>query len=261
MSPDPRAFESLMAFWADAGVDTLYEEAARDRVHAPVPPRPAPVAASRPTAMEAPAPPPVNLDAARRAAAAAHTLEELAGAIAAYEGCDLKRQGARQAVFSRGRGDAPIMLIGEAPGADEDVQGAPFVGRAGQLLDRMLAAAGLTDRVFITNTVFWRPPGNRTPTPAEQLSCAPFLERAIALVNPRLIMLLGGAAAKALLNPPEGILKTRGQWFTWKAADSEQAIPTLPTLHPSFLLRQPGAKKQAWSDFLTLAARLENDTQ
>lgn len=260
MSLHPRAFESLMAFWADAGVDTLYEDAARDRVQAPIAPRPSPIVAPRPAAPETPTAPAVNLDLARQAAAAAATLEQLAAAIDAYDGCDLKRQGARQAVFARGRADAPIMLIGEAPGADEDVQGAPFVGRAGQMLDRMLSAAGLNDKVFITNTVFWRPPGNRTPTPAEQLACAPFLERAIALVNPRLIMLVGGAAAKALLNPPDGILKTRGHWFTWKAAEGERAIPTLPTLHPSFLLRQPAAKKQAWSDFLALAARLETES-
>ena len=149
------------------------------------------------------------------------------------------------------------MVIGEAPGADEDMQGAPFVGRAGKLLDRMLAAAGLEGRVFITNTVFWRPPGNRNPTPAEQLLCAPFLERAIALVQPRLLVLAGGAAAKALLQRPEGILALRGRWFDWTSSDETIALPALPTLHPAFLLRQPAAKKRAWADLMLLAERLD----
>jgi DNA polymerase len=149
------------------------------------------------------------------------------------------------------------MIIGEGPGADEDAQGAPFVGRAGKLLDRMLAAAGLQDRAFITNTVFWRPPGNRTPTLAEQAACAPFLERAIALVQPRLLLLAGGAAAKSMLGREEGILSLRGRWFDWASQDGALKIAALPTLHPAFLLRQPGAKKRAWGDLLTLVERLD----
>jgi DNA polymerase len=149
------------------------------------------------------------------------------------------------------------MIIGEGPGADEDAQGAPFVGRAGKLLDKMIAAAGLTGRVFITNTVFWRPPGNRTPTPAEQLTCRPFVERAIALVNPKILVFAGAAAAKSMLGTGEGILSLRGRWFEWTAADGETSIPALPTLHPAFLLRQPGAKKKAWEDLLTLTGRLD----
>ena len=164
---------------------------------------------------------------------------------------------ARQAVFSRGAPDAPVMIVGEGPGAEEDARGEPFVGRAGQLLDRMLAAAGLTDRVFITNTVFWRPPGNRTPTPAEQAACAPFVERAIELVRPKMLLLLGGASAKAMLRREEGILSMRGRWFEWRSADERLELPAMPTLHPAFLLRQPAAKKKAWSDILSLVQRLD----
>jgi len=149
------------------------------------------------------------------------------------------------------------MIIGEGPGAEEDLQGAPFVGRAGQLLDKMLAAAGLQGRVFITNTVFWRPPGNRTPTAQEQAVCAPFLERAIALVKPKLLLLVGGASAKSMLGRAEGILSLRGRWFDWRSADGAIELPALPTLHPAFLLRQPMAKKKAWQDLLTLAERLD----
>src|SRR6185312_17497529 len=132
--------------------------------------------------------------------------------------------GAKRAVFARGNPEGPLMIIGEAPGADEDAQGAPFVGRAGKLLDRMLAAAGLEGRVFITNTVFWRPPGNRTPSPAEQAACAPFLERAIALVRPKLLLLAGGASAKHILATSEGILSLRGRWFEWRSAQDSSGV-------------------------------------
>jgi DNA polymerase len=195
--------------------------------------------------------------AARERAAAAADLAQLAQAIAAYEGCELKRQGARQAVFARGNPEAPVMVIGEGPGAEEDREGAPFVGRAGKLLDKMLGAAGLEGRVFITNTVFWRPPGNRTPTPAEQAACTPFVERAIALVRPKLLMLAGGASAKHLLRTGDGILSLRGRWVEWRSEDGSLELPALPTLHPAFLLRQPAAKKMAWQDLLTLTERLD----
>ncbi|HZZ89411.1 MAG TPA: uracil-DNA glycosylase [Caulobacteraceae bacterium] len=263
---DRRAAESLIAFWADAGVDVSYADAPVDRMarglEALKPKvQPAPVTAPSPSAprpafASAPVDPGV-VEAARAAAAAAADLDELAAAIAAFDGCDLKRQGARQAVFSRGVANAPVMVIGEGPGADEDAQGAPFVGRAGKLLDRMLAAAGLADRVFITNTVFWRPPGNRTPTATEQAACSPFVERAIALVRPKILMLTGGASAKHMLQRADGILALRGRWFEWKSADGSLALPALPTLHPAFLLRQPAAKKKAWEDLLMLTERLD----
>lgn len=256
-----RAVESLLAFWAGSGVDALYAEAPIDRLQPPV--RPRPVEAPAPAVTSASRPRDSSVDVgtaaaqARELAAGAGDLEALAAAIAAFDGCPLKMAGARQAVFSRGVADAEVVVIGEGPGADEDAQGQPFVGRAGKLLDRMLAAAGLGDRVFITNTVFWRPPGNRTPTPEEQAVCRPFIERAIALVKPRALLLVGGASGKSILNRDEGILTLRGRWFEWSSTDESLVLPALPTLHPAFLLRQPAAKKKAWSDLLTLSERLD----
>jgi DNA polymerase len=256
MSVDRRAAESLLSFWTDAGVDTAYGEAAVDRMAARATPTPR---LARPE-LAPPSPKPFShaISALGRDLAwAAADLDALAAAITAFDGCDLKTQGARQAVFGRGSADAAVMVIGEGPGADEDAQGAPFVGRAGRLLDKMLAAAGLEGRVFITNTVFWRPPGNRTPTAEEQLACAPFLERAIDLVRPNILLLVGAAAAKALLDRSEGILALRGRWFEWRANTIDLEVPALPTLHPAFLLRQPAAKKKVWQDLLLLAERVD----
>ncbi|MBS0362176.1 MAG: uracil-DNA glycosylase, partial [Proteobacteria bacterium] len=155
---------------------------------------------------------------AEQLAAQADSLDALVEAIRGFDGCPLKFEGAAsQAVVWRGEADAPLMIVGEGPGGDEDRLGQPFVGRAGQLLDRMLAAAGLTGRVMITNTVFWRPPGNRTPTPAEQAVCAPFVERAIALVKPKMLLLVGGASAKSVLRKDQGILSMRGRWHEWRS--------------------------------------------
>lgn len=253
---------SLLSFWADAGVDVCLEDAPVNRRVEMKAPVPSPRRAEFRTEVAPPGPVTSSGDVAdaiaraQRLAQAASTLEDLESAIAAFDGCPLRTMGARQAVFSRGRPDADIVIIGEGPGAEEDLQGAPFVGRAGRLLDRMLAASGLTHRVFITNTVFWRPPGNRTPASEEQAVCAPFVERAVELVDPALILLLGGAAAKSVLNRSEGILTLRGRWSEWTAAGARPR-PVIATLHPAFLLRQPAAKKLAWADFLTLAARLE----
>jgi len=254
VTPDLNALQSLLAFWADAGVEHLYQAEPRDRMAAQREPRPALRAVTA-----APATPARTIDGGggRELAWAAGDLDALAIAIAAFDGCALKTQGARQAVCWRGAPDAPVMIVGEGPGADEDAQGAPFVGRAGRLLDRMLAAAGLEGRVLITNTVFWRPPGNRTPSPDEQLACAPFLERAIYLVQPRLLLFVGAAAAKSLLDRTEGILALRGRWFEWRGRYSDLEIPAMLSLHPAFLLRQPSAKKKAWQDFLMLAERLD----
>jgi DNA polymerase len=261
---DPRALESLLAFWTDAGAEGAFLDSPIDRVAEgqKPPPRPAPPqrmpGAARPAAAPASAPDAAAAAAdARRLAAEAQDLQQLEAAIAAFDGCGLKFEGAKRAVFSRGNAEGPVMIIGEAPGGDEDAQGQPFVGRAGKLLDRMLAAAGLEGRAFVTNTVYWRPPGNRTPTPAEQMACAPFLERAIALVKPKVLLLVGGAAAKSVLKKDEGILSLRGRWFEWRSEDGALELPALPTLHPAFLLRQPGAKKRAWQDLLTLAERLD----
>ena len=258
---DP-ALESLLAFWADGGVDSMLLDAPIDRIEAGkfVPPAPPPRIVAVAQLQARPGQPDVGaaFAQAQAAAAQAQDIPALAEAIAAFEGCALRFEGAaRQAVVYRGRIDAPLMVIGEGPGADEDALGKPFVGRAGQLLDKMLAAAGLTDRVFITNTVFWRPPGNRTPTPAEQLVCQPFLERAIALVQPKMLLLVGGASAKSMLKKEDGILSLRGRWFEWRSNAGDLELPAMPTLHPAFLLRQPAAKKRAWVDLLTLTERLD----
>ncbi len=255
--------ESLLAFWADGGVDAMMLDEPADRIAAGrilPPPRPSTPVATAP----APRPGPVQRDIsgvvaqAQALAAAAQDFDALVAAIAGFEGCPLRHEGAAtQAVVFRGDPKAPLMVIGEAPGADEDVLGQPFVGRAGKLLDRMLTAAGLQDRVLITNTVYWRPPGNRTPTQAEQAICAPFVERMIALVKPRMLLLAGGASAKFMLRREEGILSLRGRWLEWKSSDGALELPAMPTLHPAFLLRQPGAKKKAWSDLLTLTERLD----
>ncbi|WP_312165516.1 uracil-DNA glycosylase [Phenylobacterium sp.] len=261
--PFDRVAESLLAFWAEAGVDAMLHDTPIDRIEAGkfVPPKPA---EKKP--LVAPAPPPragagpdvaSAVVEARRLAAEAKDLEALKAAIAGFDGCPLKFEGARQAVFARGAADAPLIVIGEGPGAEEDLRGEPFVGRAGQLLDKMLAAAGLKDRVFITNTVFWRPPGNRTPSVQEQMVCQPFVERAIELVSPKMLLLVGAPSAKSMLKRDEGILSLRGRWFEWRSAAGDLELPAMPTLHPAFLLRQPGAKKKAWSDLLTLTERLD----
>jgi DNA polymerase len=261
---DRQLAESLLAFWAEGGVDAMLLDAPVDRIAAgriapPQPPARKAAAAPAPkTALPGQADISGAIAQAQALAAGADTLAALKDAIAAFDGCPLKHEGAaRQSVFYRGREDAPVVVIGEGPGAEEDAQGLPFVGRAGQLLDRMLAAAGLTDRVLITNTVFWRPPGNRTPSPEEQAICAPFVERTLALVKPKVLLLVGGASAKAMLKKDEGILSLRGRWFEWRSADGGLELPAMPTLHPAFLLRQPAAKKRAWIDLLTLTERLD----
>ncbi|WP_339913245.1 uracil-DNA glycosylase [uncultured Brevundimonas sp.] len=258
-APDTAATESLLAFWSDAGVDACFGEAPVDRTHvAPPPPlkavaRATAAVVARPHTDEAVA-------EARHLAAAAQTMEELAAAIASFTGCPLSGMGATRSVFSRGDASAPVLVVGEAPGIDEDTQGAPFVGRAGRLLDRMLEAAGLTDRVFITNTVFWHPPGNRSPTPPEQATCAPFLDRAFALMRPKAVLLVGATASRSVLGTDEGIMRLRGQWQEWRLAEGGFSAPAMPTLHPAFLLRQPQAKRQVWSDLLALTTRLDQLT-
>lgn len=255
--PDSAATESLLAFWRDAGVDGCFEDAPVDRTH--IAPPPAVKAVAKATASVVAAPDVGDAASeARRLAAAAETLDALGAAIATFEGCPLKGMGARQSVFARGNPEAPVLVVGEGPGAEEDERGQPFVGKAGQLLDRMLREAGLDGRVFITNTVYWRPPGNRTPTAAEQAACAPFLERTFALLKPKAVLVLGAAAAKSVLGTDEGIMRLRGQWKDWRLAEGNVSAPVMPTFHPAFLLRTPMAKKAAWADLLALAARLDD---
>jgi DNA polymerase len=192
---------------------------------------------------------------ARALADAATTLEELKQAIAGFDGIALKAT-ATNLVFADGNPKARLMLIGEAPGAEEDRRGLPFVGAAGQLLDRMLAAIG-RDRndSYITNIVNWRPPGNRKPSPAEMQLCRPFIERHIALIDPAVIILLGDTAARTLTGRTEGITRLRGRWFAWTKPDGA-AIPMLPTFHPAFLLRSPAQKRETWIDLLTAKRKL-----
>jgi DNA polymerase len=187
-------------------------------------------------------------------------LAALRAEVAAFEGCPLKRT-ATTTVFADGNPAARVMLIGEAPGADEDRRGLPFVGAAGQLLDKMMATIGLSRTAeapeaafYITNTVFWRPPGNREPTPAELQACLPFVHRHIALVQPHLIITLGNVPLRALIDPAKGITRARG---TWATLDVEgHTIPALPMFHPAYLLRQPAHKAFAWADLLAVQAKL-----
>jgi DNA polymerase len=194
---------------------------------------------------------------ARALAAQAQTIDQLAALIAGFDACPLKRT-ATNTVFVDGNPTAPVLIIGEAPGADEDRIGKPFVGRAGQLLDRMLAAIGL-DRTGaqITNVIYWRPPGNRKPTPAEIASCLPFVFRHIVLSRPKILVLAGGTAASTLLDVTEGITRLRGRWFDLAVPGLDAPLPTLPMFHPAFLLRSPERKREAWRDLLALKAKLD----
>ncbi|MGD1037558.1 MAG: uracil-DNA glycosylase [Roseiarcus sp.] len=256
-----------LRWWSEAGVDLALDETPHDRFAESAAPAarraPAPVAAPPPRPSESPRQAPALTAApdeaqrsAREAAAAARDLEELRAALERFEGCGLKAT-ATQLVFSDGAPEARIMLVGEAPGGDEDRIGRPFVGRAGQLLDRMLASIALDrTKVYIANVVPWRPPGNRTPTPQETAVCLPFVRRQIALVAPRLIVCLGGSATQTLLAVKEGITRARGVWRDYQGDDGA-SIPTLPMFHPAYLLRQPAAKRQAWADLRKLARAID----
>jgi uracil-DNA glycosylase family 4 len=192
---------------------------------------------------------------ARAAAGEAQSLGDLRARLEGFGGCALKAT-AKNLCFFRGAERARLMIVGEAPGRDEDLSGVPFVGPAGQLLDKMLAAIGLGEAdVHITNTVYWRPPGNRTPSPQETQACRPFLDRQIELVGPKVIVLMGGAAANSLLGVPGGIMRLRGTWRDIEIGG--RPIKVLPTLHPAFLLRSPAHKKQAWRDMLALIEALD----
>jgi uracil-DNA glycosylase len=285
MSPDrDQAARALLAFYQEAGVDALVGEAAVDRL-AGEPPAgaSAPVAAGgRPSearpqgaggtvqggrtvlardlelkgrATAAPPPSPdAAVAAAREAARSAANLDELRAILDRFEGCAL-RATATQLVFADGKPGARVMFVGEAPGRDEDLEGRPFVGRSGKLLDRMMAAIGL-DRsdVYIANIVPWRPPGNRTPTPQESAICLPFIRRQIELANPQLLVCMGQPATQTLLGTTEGITRTRGRLFKYDTGARE--IRALATFHPAYLLRQPLQKRLAWRDFLTIKRTL-----
>lgn len=185
------------------------------------------------------------------------TLEDLRQALANFEGCLLKKT-AMSLVFSDGNPKSKVMLVGEAPGADEDRQGLPFVGVSGQLLDRMLATIGL-DRtsVYITNIIPWRPPGNRQPTPQEIAACKPFVEKHIALIKPEILVLVGGVAMKTMFNTNDGIMRLRGTWQSYTSPELSAPIKAIATYHPSFLLRSPGQKAQSWLDLLMIKKALD----
>ncbi|MFY9816112.1 MAG: uracil-DNA glycosylase [Pseudolabrys sp.] len=260
------AARDLLDFYAETGVDALLGESPVDRFASTEPAEPAarsvqpvtPAADLNSVARAAPAAPPAPDEAvmqARSVAKNAKTLDELRAILDRFEGCALKST-ASQLVFADGNPEARLMLVGEAPGREEDIEGLPFVGRSGKLLDRMLAAIGL-DRtsVYIANIVPWRPPGNRTPTPQESQICLPFILRQIELADPDILVCLGGPSAQTLLGIREGITKTRGRWFAFETGKRE--IRAMPTFHPAFLLRSPLQKRFAWRDFLAIKEALD----
>ena len=268
MTPErSKAARDLLVFYAEAGVDAALGEQANDWLSEPPPqapsqpevvPAPAPPAAARPRP-QAPvmAPPPpapeAAVMAAREAARSAGSLDELRGILDRFEGCGLKASASRL-VFADGTAGSRVMFVGEAPGFEEDKQGVPFVGRSGQLLDRMLKAIGL-DRaqVYIANIVPWRPPGNRTPTPVETQICLPFIQRQIELCNPDILVTVGQPSTGALLGV-QGIMKNRGRWFAYQTGSRE--IRAMPMLHPAYLLRSPIGKRLAWRDMLAIKKAL-----
>jgi DNA polymerase len=278
---DPENLAALLRWYVDMGVDCAVGEQPLDRfalstransapkpdhaaqvspktieAQAPVQKRAPPTAAPAPSVMALAA---LSQDAATRSAreqaSSAGTLAELREILAAFDGCALKNS-ATNLVFSDGAENAKIMIVGEGPGADEDRIGKPFVGRAGQLLDKMLAAIGLDrSKVYIANVVPWRPPGNRTPTPQELALCLPFVRRQIELVAPDFLVLLGASAAQTLLQEKEGIMRLRGHWR--EVEFGARKIRALPMLHPAYLLRAPLKKAQAWRDLRALKAAID----
>ena len=286
-SVDAKTARDLLSFYVQAGVESLVGEQPVNRLTAaesfagatepsastarmaedgeapsPTLPQRANIVRERERAAEpgaAPTQPTLSPDAAamaaREAAGSAKTLDELRAMLVAFDGCALKTM-AKQLVFADGNPQARLMFVGEAPGREEDLEGLPFVGRSGQLLNRMLAAIGLDrTQAYIANIIPWRPPGNRTPTPQESAICLPFIRRQIELVDPDILVCLGGPSMQTLLGVKDGIMKTRGRWFAYHTGTRE--IRALATLHPAYLLRQPLAKRQAWRDFLAIKKALE----
>jgi uracil-DNA glycosylase family 4 len=268
--PDHAQLVALFDFYVAAGIDLALDEAPHDRfaedarpaaARPPavrsLPPELAPAAPSRALPLAATAPPEEVAENARLRAREVQTLAELEAMVGAFEGCALKRT-AKQLCFADGNPQADIMLVGEAPGGEEDRAGKPFVGRAGQLLDRMLASIGLDrTQVYIANVVPWRPPGNRTPTPQEIAICLPFTLRQIELVSPRFLLTLGAPASQTLLGVKEGIKRVRGRWVEYGALP--HPVRALPMLHPAYLLRQPIDKRLAWRDLRLLRRALDEE--
>ncbi|MBS0221908.1 MAG: uracil-DNA glycosylase [Proteobacteria bacterium] len=278
MAVAPEDLASLLRWYVDQGIDEAIGEAPVDRFALPPPapvaaPAPVAKAPSRPVAptplrTSSPVSPPAIrgpvpiespklIEDARALAESCNTLAELEAAVRGFEGCALKRT-AKNTVFADGTAGASVMIVGEAPGADEDRLGKPFVGVSGQLMDRMMAAIGLTrdGGFYITNILFWRPPGNRTPTLAEQAVCLAFTRRHIELARPKVLILAGGTSVKAVLDTTEGITRMRGKWVTYRLADGTE-LPTMPTFHPAYLLRTPASKRLSWLDLLAVDKKLK----
>lgn len=274
---DPARLRELLSFYADAGADEPLAETPSNRMAAatdgerradgpgdrqgqkaaPVPQREAAETAAAASSAAPPVavPDEAQVARARELAGQATTLEALREALAGFEGCNLKYT-AKNLVFADGNPQADVMFVGEAPGRDEDLEGLPFVGRSGRLLDRMLAAIG-RDRTsaYISNVIPWRPPGNRDPSPLETEICRPFIERHIELVSPKVLVTLGNPSTKLLLKTQTGIMRMRGNWSVHTTPDGTE-IATMPSLHPAYLLRNPAHKKLAWRDFLAIKVTL-----
>lgn len=249
--------KALLEWQIEIGADEAIAESPVNRFELAKPaPKPR-VAMDLPA--EATLPPADPVADATRLASVANDLQSLRDALVAFDQCELKR-GAKSTVFSDGNAKARVMIIGEAPGRDEDIEGRPFVGRAGKLLDKMLAAIDLSrsaaepeSAAYITNILPWRPPQNRDPKPEEIAMMLPFVKRHVELVGPDVLILMGNISCQAVLGR-KGITRLRGQWVTgWD-------LPILPMFHPAYLLRNPAAKKNAWADLLTLRSRLRGNT-
>ena len=286
---DPIALKALLQWYLEAGVDEAIADAPQDRFaeqarmlaarasaptaarpglsDGPMPPSPARGAApqGRGPLTKPAAPAQVSDQAAVKDAVAqaakAETLDELRAALEGFDGCALKTTASNLCFFD-GNPKARVLLVGEAPGAEEDRQGLPFVGPSGKLLDAMLTSIGL-DRngegdsaVLISNTVFWRPPGNRTPTPSEAAICLPFVERLIEIVGPRVVVCVGGPSAKTLLAQIQGITRLRGKWFDYATPRMMGPVPAMALYHPAYLLRSPAMKRDAWRDLLMLKKKI-----
>src|SRR5215813_984812 len=262
--------QQLLAFYLEAGVDCALGDEPINRLADPdIAPEPRVAVAHQPIPRTAPLPPPVTpprtdatvapdvaIASAREAARTAPTLDALRQLLENFDGCALKHT-ATKLVFADGNPQARVMFVGEAPGRDEDIEGLPFVGRSGKLLDRMIAAIGLDrSKAYIANVIPWRPPGNRTPTPQETQICLPFIQRQIELVNPDVLVTLGNPSTQALIGTREGIMRSRGKWFDYDTGT--RTIRALPTFHPAYLLRSPSYKRMSWQDLRAIAKLLAN---
>jgi DNA polymerase len=270
MAPEPSpTVRQLLAFYLEAGVDCALTDESVDRLAesdsvtmattatparevAPSGPvREMPVATPPVSRSETAPRPEAAIASAREAARIAPSLEALRALLENFDGCALKHTATRL-VFSDGNPKARVMFVGEAPGRDEDIEGLPFVGRSGKLLDRMIAAIGLDrSKAYIANVIPWRPPGNRTPTPQETQICLPFIQRQIELVNPDVLVTLGNPSTQTLLSTREGIMRTRGKWFDYDTGT--RTIRAIATFHPAYLLRSPSYKRMTWLDLRAIA--------